>query len=193
MNLQDEHQLFLKMQKGDNAAFEEIFRLYYQPLCFYALRIMQSDEKAEELVQDFFVSFWEKRNQIQIETSLKSYLFRSVKNQCLNRIKHEQIKLEYARKVIADAETSDYSDHFLEVDLKKDIEESIASLPEKRQEIFRLSREEGLKYREIAEKLDISIKTVEAQMGLAIKTLREKLKKYNSFLFFLACFRKKTK
>jgi RNA polymerase sigma-70 factor (ECF subfamily) len=192
MNLQEEHQLLRNMQRGNSSAFEEIFRFYYQPLCFYASRVMQNDEKAEEIVQDFFVNFWEKRDRIQIETSLKNYVFRSVKNQCLNRLKHEQIKLQYALKVIADAETSDYGNHFLEVDLKKDIEESIASLPEKRQEIFRLSREDGLKYREIAKKLNISIKTVEAQMGLAIKTLREKLKKYNSFLFFLAGFRRET-
>lgn len=192
MNPAEEKNRFEALSQSDVQAFEQIFRHYYSPLCVYASRILEDDAAAEEIVQDFFVKLWEKRSQIEIESSAKSYFFRSVKNLCLNRIKHEQIKLQHAREVIASAESKDYGDQFPEVDLKKDIEESIASLPEKRREIFRLSREEGLKYREIAEKLNISIKTVEAQMGQAIRHLREKLKKYNSFLFFLACFRRET-
>ncbi|WP_340111803.1 RNA polymerase sigma-70 factor [Maribellus mangrovi] len=191
MNQLSEKELFNQFKNGDNNAFEQLFRYYYEPLCIYASRILQDNVTAEEVVQDFFVKFWERRNSLVVESSLKNYLFRSVKNRCLNRIEHEKIKMQHAKYVIAEAETHDYNDQFLEVDLKKDIEESIASLPEKRREIFRLSREEGLKYREIAEKLNLSIKTVEAQMGLAIKTLRDKLKKYNSFLFFLFCFRVK--
>jgi len=183
MNPLNEHQLCCNLQNGDEQAFEKIFRFYYQPLCVFASRILQDEEEAEELVQDFFVKFWEKRDQIQVETSLKSYLFRSIKNLCLNHIKHEQIKLQHAKTVITNSEESDFDDQFVEVDLQKDIENSIAELPEKRREIFRLSREEGLKYREIADRLNISVKTVEAQMGLAIKTLRGKLKKYNFFLF----------
>jgi len=192
MNSSEEKKRFEALSKGDKVAYEQLFRRFYGPLCVYASRILEDEPAAEEIVQDFFVKLWEKRQTIQIESSVKSYFFRSVKNLCFNRFKHEQIKLKHAREVIANAESNDYGDHFLEVDLKKDIEESIAALPEKRREIFRLSREEGLKYREIAEKLNISIKTVEAQMGLAIKSLREKLKKYNSFLFLVACFRRET-
>lgn len=190
MNQFEEQNLYESLKNGDERAFEKLFRRYYAPLCFYASGILQDQVAAEEIVQEFFVKFWEKREIIQIETSLKNYFFRSVKNLCLNQIKHEQIKLQHAKRVISEAESTEYSDHFLEVDLKKDIEESIAALPEKRREIFRLSREEGLKYREIAEKLNISIKTVEAQMGLAIKSLRDKLKKYSSFLFFFLSFQK---
>ena len=178
------------LKKSDSAAFEQLFRLYYQALCVFASRVLQNDDEAEELVQGFFVKFWEKRAQFHIETSLKSYLFRSVKNLCLNKIKHEKIKKQHANLVISEAEEYEYRDNFMEPGLQKDIEKSIAELPEKRQEIFRLSREEGLKYREIADRLNISVKTVEVQMGLAIKTLREKLKKYNFFLFFLLTFRK---
>ncbi len=192
MNAAEEKKRFEALSHSDVQAFEQIFRDYYSPLCLYASRILEDEVAAEEIVQEFFVKLWEKRSQIEIESSAKSYFFRSVKNLCLNRIKHEQIKLQHAREVIASAESKDYGDQFPEVDLKKDIEESIASLPEKRREIFRLSREEGLKYREIAEKLNISIKTVEAQMGQAIRYLRDKLKKYNSFLFFLACFGRET-
>lgn len=189
MSQLSDKELFDQFKNSDSHAFEQLFRYYYEPLCIYASKILQDTEAAEEVVQDFFVKLWERRRSLTIETSLKNYLFRSVKNRCLNRIEHEKIKMQHAQHVIAEAENQDYKDQFLEVDLKKDIEESIAALPEKRREIFRLSREEGLKYREIAEKLNLSIKTVEAQMGLAIKTLRDKLKKYNSFLFFLFCFR----
>ena len=185
MNPFDELELLRKIQKNDESAFETIFRFYYQPLCVFASRILQDEDEAEELVQDFFVKFWEKRTQIQVETSLKSYVFRSIKNLCLNRLKHEQIKLRHAQQVVANSEENNFNEQFIEVDLQKDIENSIAQLPEKRREIFLLSREEGLKYREIAERLNISVKTVEAQMGLAIKTLREKLKKYNFLLFFI--------
>ncbi len=184
MNSFEEKNVFENIKEGNKKAFEQLFKTYYNYLCAFATTIVNDDIAAEEIVQDFFVKLWEKKDQITIETSVKNYLFRSVKNLCLNQIKHNNIKTEHARRIIAGTDSNDFSQYYIEVDLKKEIEESIESLPEKRREIFRLSREEGLKYREIAEKLNISIKTVEAQMGLAIKTLREKLKKYNTYLFF---------
>lgn len=192
MNPFEEQNLFAGLKDGEERAFEKLFRNYYAALCYYASTILQNDGAAEEIVQEFFVRFWEKRGEIEIETSLKNYFFRSVKNLCLNQIKHEHIKLQHAKKVISEAESTEYNNHFQEVNLQKDIEESIAALPEKRREIFRLSREEGLKYREIADKLNISVKTVETQMGLAIRSLRDKLKKYNSLLFFFLSFQKHT-
>ena len=192
MNQFEEQDLFSSLKAGEERAFEKLFRNYYAPLCYYASKILQNDGAAEEIVQDFFVRLWEKRADIEIETSLKNYFFRSVKNLCLNQIKHENVKIQHVKSVISEAELTEYSDHFQEVNLQKDIEKSIAALPEKRREIFRLSREEGLKYREIADKLNISIKTVEAHMGLAIKTLRDILKKYNSFLFLFLSFQKHT-
>jgi len=185
MNELEEHKLLAKLKYGDEQAFEKLFRQYYAPLCLYASGILQNNTAAEEVVQQFFVRFWVRRETLSINTSLKSYFFRSVKNRCLNTIKHEKIKQQHIKRVLAEAGNEEYSSYFLEVDLKDNIEKSIAALPEKRREIFRLSREEGLKYREIAEKLGISIKTVETQMGLAIKTLRSKLKKYKVLLLFV--------
>ncbi len=178
MTLLEEKTLIDKIRNNDEKAFEKLFYHYYQSLCLFATQILTNNNLAEEMVQNFFVKFWEKRSELYITTSLKSYFLKSVKNQCLNHIKHEKIKLQHANKVISEAEKTDFSPYFIEVDLQKDIEKSIAALPEKRQEIFRLSREEGLKYREISEKLNISVKTVETQMRLAIQTLREKLSKY---------------
>ncbi len=179
MNSLEENSLFKEICNNNEKAFEKLFHHYYGNLCLFASRILKNDDAAEEVVQDFFVKLWEKRKQITIETSVKSYLFRAVKNLCLNFIQHNKIKLRYAQTILSKTsnnQTDDYN--FTEINLAEKIEESIQSLPAKRREIFRLSRKEGLKYREIAEKLNISIKTVEAQMGLAIKTLREKLKDY---------------
>jgi len=192
MNSSKEKSLFKKIKDDDEKAFEKLFHRYYGQLCLFASRILQDETSAEEIVQDFFVKLWEKRKQLSIETSVKSYLYRSIRNLCFNLIEHNNIKLKHAQSVIAKHETYYINDDgFNEVDLAQKIEESIQALPEKRREIFRLSREEGLKYREIAEKLNISIKTVEAQMGLAFKTLREKLKHYKSnFLLFLSFYKK---
>jgi RNA polymerase sigma-70 factor, ECF subfamily len=174
MNRQEDHILFRQMKESDEKAFEALFRTYYPHLCNYATRMLNNASVAEEIVQELFVRLWEKRRVTEIETSVKNYLFRAVKNHCLNYIKHSNVKTEYCRKIAAEIHWAE-EDFSTQTELLQTIKESIDSLPEKRREIFRLSREEGLKYREIAEKLSISIKTVETQMGLAIKTLREKL------------------
>lgn len=179
MNRQEEQILFEKTKMGDEKAFETIFRHYYPHLCLYASRVLKNTAAAEEIVQELFVLLWERREETEIETSVKNYLFKAVKNHCLNYIKHNQIKNEYSRKILAETNTFSPDDEIeTQTELFQKIEESISELPEKRQEIFRLSRQEGLKYREIAEKMNISVKTVETQMGMAIKTLREKLRDF---------------
>lgn len=189
MNTDDDKGLALQLNKGDENAFRCIFEKYYQPLCLFSSHIMGDEELAEETVQDIFVKIWEKRSNIIIDTSLKHYLFRSVRNHCYNQLQHQKIKQQHTKYVIENAQNDINVDNFyIEPDLKNKIEEAVGSLPAKRQEIFKLSREEGLKYKEIAEKMNISVKTVEAQMGLALKYLREKLKDYNEYfniLFFL--------
>ena len=192
MNTEEENNLFEEIKNNNEKAFEKLFHKYYGHLCLYASRILQDNISAEEIVQDFFVKLWEKRFQLSIETSVKNYLFRSVKNMCLNLIQHNKTKLRYAQSILSEASNNQsLENHFIEIDLAEKIEASIQSLPEKRRIIFRLSRKDGLKYREIAKKLNISIKTVETQMGLAIKTLREKLKNYNTFFTFFCAFHKK--
>lgn len=192
MNQPEEKIWMKKIQSGDAKAFEMLFHQYYGHLCLFATKILNNDAAAEEVVQEFFVKLWEKKEQLSIETSVKNYLFRAVKNQCLNYIKHNFVKENYIKTKENENQLEiDFEENYVEVDLARKIKESIDSLPEKRREIFRLSREEGLKYREIAQKLNISIKTVEAQMGLAIKNLREKLKDYNHFLMLFCTFCKK--
>ena len=184
MDRQEEAVLFNKIKKGDEKAFEKLFHCYYSHLCHFAEQFIQNKAEAEEIVQDTFVGVWEKKKNISITTSVKNYLFRSVKNSCLNFLKHNQIKNQYAEKFLSEASQAEPDDEgFIETGLFQKIEECINSLPEKRREVFRMSREEGLKYREIAEKLNISVKTVETHMGLAIKTLRDKLSQFTTFIF----------
>ncbi len=186
MNQPEESLLFIQVKQGNIKAFEALFHRYYGFLCQFAEKYTRDSDASEEIVQDFFVSLWEKKDEIKIDTSVKNYFFRAVKNRCLNYLQHQKTKSKYTQKVLLEEEKKHSDDDvFVEIELSKKIEESINSLPEKRREIFKLSRQEGLKYTEIAKKLNISIKTVETHMSLAIKSLREKLKKYYTvFLLF---------
>ncbi|MEM6264822.1 MAG: RNA polymerase sigma-70 factor [Bacteroidota bacterium] len=168
---------FQEIKNGNRRAFEEVFRLYYEPLCRFCLRFLQSQEEAEEVVQDLFVAFWEKKNELELTVSIKSYLYRAARNRSLNVIKHQQVKDRYV------GETTFLMRHsYEEVSFTSELEAAIAkgidALPERCREIFLLSRHEGLKYREIADLLGISPKTVEVQMSKALKSLREHLKEF---------------
>lgn len=177
MNRKTDHESFQRIKNGDRKAFEAIFRAYYPFLCNYATQLLKDPAAAEEIVQELFVNLWEKREGVNIDSSVSSYLYRAVKNRCLNSMRHSKIKDDYIHIVQSEHDNL-VEENDSQAELFEKIEESIASLPEKRREIFRLSRQEGLKYREIATRLNISVKTVETQMGLAIKTLREMLKDF---------------
>lgn len=185
----DDRQLFEAIKRDDTGAYEKLFRVLYRPMTAYAFRFLGNLADSESIVQDVFLRLWQIRSELTISTSLQHYLFRSVKNHCINYIEHERIKSGYQAMVIKnETDRSDYSEFFLEVGLKKKIEEAIIALPPKRQEIFRLAREEGLKYREIAEKLELSVKTVETQMTLALKQLRESLREFKNLVIFFMVF-----
>lgn len=194
MDLTEDIDLYIKLRAGDEQAFQTLFRKYYSALCRFAHQFLKDREQAEEAVQDMFVKIWEKRETLNIDTSVKHYFFRSIRNHCLNQIQHEKIKKQYATRILDLARQEiETEPSFLEVDLIRRIEKSIDSLPPKRKEIFRLSREQGMKYKEIAETLDLSIKTVEAQMGLALKHLREELKDFSTYLTTLLYIFRKNK
>ena len=137
-------------------------------------------DKAEEAVQGIFVKLWSEREKIKITTSLKTYLQKSVQNKCLDILKHKKIVQDYADKTANNpgSQSGNNEDLILYTELKEKIEYSINNLPENCREIFKMSRYGGLKYTEIAQKLDISVKTVEAQIGKALKKLRDDLKEY---------------
>ena len=174
------NQLLTTLKAGDITAFEMLFRTYYQPLCNYAYTFVQDRDEAEEIVQSTFLSVWEKRENLAIHTGVKPYLYAMVRNACLNVIKHEKIKQQHASMEMAVAERSSESvaSTVMASELETRIFGAMSKLPEQCRLVFKLSRFEELKYGEIAEQLNISIKTVENQMGKALRIMREQLKDY---------------
>lgn len=163
------------------------FKTYYQPLCNYAYSFIRNRDEAEEIVQSAFLSVWEKRDSLDIKTSLKAYLYTMVRNTSLNVIKHEKIKQRYVGEALAFEERSHDSvaQKVLSSELEERIQHAMESLPEQCRLVFKLSRFEELKYSEIANQLNISIKTVENQMGKALKIMREQLKDYLPMLILI--------
>lgn len=166
-----------RLRNKDTLAFELVFNANFSPLIAYAMRFLDEREEAEEIVQDVFVKFWDKCAELAPGSSVKSYLYRSVHNTCLNYLKHQKVKDTYRQYVIGFLEhTAEMTTEERDPDLlRQEILAEIDNLPPRCSEIFKLSRLDGLKYHEIAEHLDISIKTVEVQMGKALRVLREKL------------------
>lgn len=168
------------LENLDLESIEGIFKTYYKSLCNIVFRIVRDKEAAEDVVQEMFLKIWKKRNEITIETSLKSYLFRAASNAAINYLhaeKRNKIKETLSLKETANSNV-DESYKFNETELESLINQALNNLPPKCKAIFLLSRLEGLKYQEIAERLCISIKTVENQMGIALKKLREELQPY---------------
>lgn len=175
-----EQEIIGAIREGNERIFEETFRKYYQSLCNYANSILKEMDEAEEVVQNLFLSIWEKRSDLEISISLKSYLYRAVHNHCLNRIKHLKVREEYQQYAVNfyDASYESVSQTVMKNELETKIEEAIKKLPEQCRLIFRMSRFEELKYHEIAEQLELSPKTVENQIGKALKILRVELAEY---------------
>jgi RNA polymerase sigma-70 factor (ECF subfamily) len=173
-------QLFVTLQAGDITAFEMIFKTYYQPLCNYAYSFVHDRDEAEEIVQATFLSVWEKKDNLTIHTGVKPYLYAMVRNAALNVLKHEKIKQQHATVELAVAErsTESVTRTVMASELEDRIYKALNKLPEQCRLVFKLSRFEELKYAEIADQLNISIKTVENQMGKALKIMREQLKDY---------------
>jgi RNA polymerase sigma-70 factor (ECF subfamily) len=168
------------IRRGDEQAFEKTFRQYYPRLCNYAGSLLKDEEEGEEVVQTVFLTIWEKREDLEITLSLKSYLYRAVHNHCLNRFKHASVREVHREHTLYFS--SDSHESVTEVihanELQERIEKAVSNLPEQCQKAFRMSRFEELKYQEIADQLGISIKTVENQIGKALKILRTELADY---------------
>lgn len=165
---------FASIAAGDRTAFEQLFRTHYRPLCAFAVQYVKDADRAEDLVQDLFFRLWQDRERTSVTTSLKAYLFASVRNRCLNAVK-VQGRVRSLNEEMDDREVEDGREEDEHTERIARVQAAIAALPEERRKVFRLSRYDGLKYQEIADQLGISVKTVENQMGKALKTLREEL------------------
>jgi RNA polymerase sigma-70 factor (ECF subfamily) len=168
------------IKQGDKQAFEKLFKEHYAPLCRYAYTFLKDAQEAEEAVQGVFLAIWERREELSINTSVKSYLYQMVHNRSLNQLKHEKVKEAYKQynHTQINQNPANASHLTIQNELASRIEQAIDELPEQCRKVFRMSRVDELKYSEIAEVLGISIKTVENHMSKALKHLREKLSDY---------------
>lgn len=169
----------------DQQAFEKLFRAYFTPLMAFSRKILGDEDDAREVVHQVFIKLWERRHEIDLSTSLKSYLFTAVNNRSLNVIRDRK---KYSSEELPERmEQWDVSAELESAELEEKIRAAIGTLPDRCREVFELSRFNGMSYGEIAKQLDISVKTVENQMTKALKILRELLASYLTLLlwFFL--------
>jgi RNA polymerase sigma-70 factor (ECF subfamily) len=179
-----EKDLIARLKDGDQTAFELLFHFYYPGLVIYASQFTIDRFEAEEIVQNFFVRFWQKRQQISPADSLKNYFFSSVKNSSLNFLKHKKVEAKYLKELgdLSNQHLVYDPDLYVATELQEKIKNSIDRLPEKCREIFIMSRIRGLKNEEIAIELNLSKRTVETQISNALKVLRIELKDYLGLL-----------
>lgn len=177
----DDQPLIEGLAKGDHGAFEELFLKYYSPLVVFAVRMVEDEDTARELVQDVFVNFYEKNIVLHIHTSLKSHLYQSVRNRCLNHLKREKLLRGHHQIILAENKESDaYFESAVETsELQQHLYGIIGRLPEKCKEVFEMSRFDGFTNQEIADQLNLSKRTVETQISKALKFLREQLGDYS--------------
>lgn len=164
------------LRAGRESAYEQLFKEFYQPLSVFACNYLEDLESGKEVVQELFVHLYEKRKTLVITTSIKSYLYQSVRNRCLNHIKHQQVKKEHQAKMKTEFEPShSLEDKIRENELEHMLFRVVDQLPPQCKKIFTMSRVKGLSNGEIAEQLELSKRTVETQISNALKVLREKI------------------
>jgi RNA polymerase sigma-70 factor (family 1) len=186
LKLQQEPNLLIALKNGDKSAFDTLFRAYYAPLCRYACTLTDHDmDEAEDVVQQVFVKFWEQSTSLELQYSAKAYLYKMVYNRCLNRIRNAQVQHKYKLYNASQLDKGHEPEHVIADELSERIKRALQVLPTECRKVFEMSRFEELKYREIAEKLGISIKTVETQMGKALRLMRTELSDYLVIWLFL--------
>jgi RNA polymerase sigma-70 factor, ECF subfamily len=167
--------------------FEALFREYFKPLTAFAFKFTRDLDDAKSIVHDVFTKVWENRDGMDLSKSVRAYLYTSVNNRSLNYIRDRK---KFVQQTVTDDmniadSKNDISDLLSEEDIHKKVEAALEAIGPKAKEVFLLSRNEGLKYNEIAEKLNLSVKTVETHMSTALKELRNYLKEYLTVILIL--------
>lgn len=171
----------------DEASFEKVFKEYFISLCSFATKYIHDQDEAKDIVHQVYLNLWEKRKEIQMNQSIRSYLYTSVHNRCLNYIRdHKKFIHDNYPDSIENLDPFIRNSDFMETEeLRSHIHKALYELPEGCRTIFTLSRFDGKKYKEIAQELGISIKTVETQMSKALKHMKSKLIKYITYISIL--------
>ncbi|EAY24329.1 RNA polymerase sigma-70 factor [Microscilla marina] len=178
-------QIVEKISAHNQSVFEYVFKRYYQELCNFAFMYLKVEQSSEEVVQETFINIWEKRQKLKIQSSIKAYLYTSVKNRSINYLKSKATQVSQKSHSTSSeehpihiAENATVEEAMHNAELQHVLSQAIAALPKRCSEIFTLTRIEGLSYQQVADQLGISKKTVEAQMGIAFKKLRIFIKQH---------------
>ena len=181
-----EHDVLLKqgIKSGNIQLFSGLFQCYYKDLVLYAGRYISSQAACEDIVQNVFLKLWNDRDTIEIEGALRSYLLRSVINQCIDEIRHKNVINEHQKYFLDSMDEGDLSVEktLLYSDLMEHLDEALKKLPDVLQQAFVMSRMNGMKYGEIAEELGVSVRTVEVRIGKALSQIRISLKDFAGLL-----------
>lgn len=172
----DDAELLARLRRGDESAFDALFRAWYTPLVRASFAVVHDSGVAEEVAQDVMLELWRRREELLAEPSLKGYLFRAVRNRSLNHLRHLRVR-QRAAPYIADFDNAEQlgASPVVAEELADAARQAIAALPPRCREVFELSRMHGLRYSEIAETLGVTVKAVEASMTRALRLLREQL------------------
>ena len=175
------------LKRRDESGFEQVFKCYFKNLYKYALTILQDHDQAEDTVQNVFYKLWDKMDSLHFQDSLAAYLYRAVYNESLNHLKHKKIKLKHQSFITRSMKDQWDGAHrkLMFSELERRLQTAIHELPEQCRTIFQMIRFEELRYLDIAQRLGISVKTVENQMGKALKQLRIKLIDYLQLIILL--------
>jgi len=174
----------------EELGFEKLFKLHYSKLIFFANKFVNDVDTAEELVSETFACLWENRDKYSFDNSFSGFLYKIVQNRCLNYLKHKKVESEYINYLLKNnllKEASDFEEEkFVAKEFETHILEAINNLPERCREVFKLSRFEQKKNREIADLLNISNKTVERQITIALEKLRFRLQHFLVLILFFS-------
>ena len=172
----DDRALFERLRQGDQGAFDTLFRSWYAPLVRVAESLLYDRGAAEEVVQDVMLELWRRREEIVLQQPPRAYLIQATRNRALNHLRRLKVEKRGEPRAAEQLSSPRQPDsHLTEAELDRAIRLAIAELPTRCREVFELSRVQGLKYTEIAEAMGISVKTVEVQMGKALRILRDRL------------------
>lgn len=172
--------LLEKLKNDDQSAFSIIFTRYYQDLVRFSYGYTRDTDASEEIIQEVFMKLWENRKSFEIHSSLKSFLLKTVQNRSIDSLRHVNITHKYAsiileHPILAENDTENY---ILHSELEANFKHAMDNIPVEYAEAFRMSRMETLNYQEIAQKLGVSVRTVEVRISKALKLLRDELKDY---------------
>lgn len=184
--MKEDYYLLVELKRGNKEAFSLLFQRYYKDLVLFGGNYLRDRVRCEDIVQSVFLKLWLEKEELNIETSLKAFLLRSVRNGCLDEIRHQQVVREHESyaELFGNLDDMGTENYVLYSDLESHLIDALNKLPETCREAFEMNRFDGLKYKEIAEKLEVSERTVEVRIGKAIGLLRLYLKEF--FITILA-------